>query len=185
MFIYVYIYIYRGEKPTVINTATHGQKIPMGMTSKVLRLAFPDPASSGEESILSPTLNPGFWLLREQMRWYCLPTSREGRERAFNFFNHLVATFFTLWIWSEELSHDGSCHWTASGSERTKTPTHPPGLYLNVTFTEKPSVTSKYESGALPAFLPAFCLDGTDPPFLTCDPTELSPPSGQAWTLDH
>ena len=60
MFIYVYIYIYRGEKPTVINTATHGQKIPMGMTSKVLRLAFPDPASSGEESILSPTLNPGF-----------------------------------------------------------------------------------------------------------------------------
>lgn len=66
------------------------------------------------------------------------------------FFNHLVATFFTLWIWSEELSHDGSCHWTASGSERTETPTHPPGLYLDVTFTEKPSMTS-YLPSALTA----------------------------------
>ena len=37
--------IYRGEKPTAVNTATHGQKNPVGMTSEVPTLAFLDPAS--------------------------------------------------------------------------------------------------------------------------------------------
>ena len=38
-------YIYRGEKSTVVSTATHGQKNPMGMTSQASTLAFLDPAS--------------------------------------------------------------------------------------------------------------------------------------------
>ena len=73
------------------------------------------------------------------------------------FFSYVIAIYFTLWIWSEEPSHDISCHWTASDSGRTETPTHPPGLYLDVTSSKKPSVISQCESEALqPSYLPFF-----------------------------